>query len=111
MFCPECGSMMFPVNGVYVCRGKIKDKVSGNWRDCTCTRPIGEKATILKTDAQEKTIAVVGDNEATLPKQSVICPVCGYNEAYYTIRQNRAADEPETIFYRCCKCNNRWNVN
>lgn len=111
MFCPQCGSMMFPSNGMYVCKGKIKDKVTGEEKPCDYTAPIGEKATILKTEAHEKTIAVVG-NEATMPKQrNVICPKCGHNEAYYTIRQNRAADEPETIFYRCCKCNFRWNVN
>ncbi len=111
MFCPECGSMMFPSDGKYVCKGKIKDKVSGKWRDCTYTKEIGGEKKILKTEITDNTISVMEDDAATLPKQTVICPNCGYNEAYYTIRQNRAADEPETIFYRCCKCQHRWNQN
>ena len=101
--------MMFPSNGKYVCRGKVKDKISGEERPCGCTMDI-KGATILKTDAQEKNIAVVGD-EATLPKTTVLCPKCEHTEAYYVIRQTRAADEPETIFYRCCKCNYNWRVN
>jgi len=38
------------------------------------------------------------------------CPECGNEEATYRIIQNRASDEPETIFYKCTnkKCQNNW---
>ena len=101
--------MMFPSNGKYVCRGTVKDKVTGDERPCDYTAPIGG-ATIVKTNSQEKEIGILSD-DATFTKTNILCPKCGHTEAYYSIRQTRAADEPETIFYRCCKCNYNWRVN
>ncbi|MDD2936443.1 MAG: transcription factor S, partial [Candidatus Methanomethylophilaceae archaeon] len=34
--------------------------------------------------------------------------LCAHTEAYFVLRQPRAADEPETRIYRCCKCNHFW---
>ncbi|WP_394325620.1 RPA12/RPB9/RPC11 RNA polymerase family protein [Candidatus Methanomethylophilus sp. 1R26] len=42
------------------------------------------------------------------PETRITCPECGHTEAYYVIRQTRAADESPTRFYRCCKCNHTW---
>jgi DNA-directed RNA polymerase subunit M len=39
-----------------------------------------------------------------LPKTVVECTKCGHNEAFWVLRQTRAADEPETKIYRCVKC-------
>jgi len=36
------------------------------------------------------------------------CPKCQHREAYWIIRQTRAADEPETRIYECTKCHTRW---
>uniref|UniRef100_A0A7S3GG99 DNA-directed RNA polymerase III subunit RPC10 n=1 Tax=Palpitomonas bilix TaxID=652834 RepID=A0A7S3GG99_9EUKA len=36
------------------------------------------------------------------------CPNCGHAEAYFMQIQTRSADEPSTIFYRCCKCHHEW---
>lgn len=44
----------------------------------------------------------------TLPTTRVVCPACGNKEAYWWIRQLRAADEPEVRFYRCTKCGKTW---
>ena len=52
---------MFPSNGMYVCRGTVKDKVTGEERPCECTRPIGG-ATIVKTSSQEKEIGILSEN-------------------------------------------------
>jgi len=38
----------------------------------------------------------------------VECPTCGNNEAFWVLRQTRAADEPETKIYRCVKCSHSW---
>jgi DNA-directed RNA polymerase subunit M len=46
-----------------------------------------------------------------MSKMHIICPKCSHTEAFYDIRQTRAADEPETQFYRCCKCNHQWRIN
>lgn len=44
----------------------------------------------------------------TLPKTHVECPKCGHYEAFWVMRQTRAADEPTTRIYRCVKCSHTW---
>ena len=99
--------MMFPSDGKYVCKRKFKE--NGEEKICGYTQEIAG-ATIVKTNSQEKEIGILSE-DATLPKTNILCPKCGHTEAYYVIRQTRAADEPETVFYRCCKCNHNWRVN
>jgi DNA-directed RNA polymerase III subunit RPC11 len=38
------------------------------------------------------------------------CPKCGHGRAYFMQIQIRSADEPSSIFYKCCneKCQNQW---
>lgn len=93
MFCPECGSMMFPVNGIYTCK--------------SCNKQIEKtgEAKIVTTKSADKEMAVISEDVTTLPKTNHLCPKCGFNEAHYSLRQMRAADEPESRFFRCCKCN------
>ncbi len=47
------------------------------------------------------------DSEAR-PTTRVICPSCENNKAYYEMKQIRAADESETRFFECVKCNYKW---
>jgi len=90
--------MMFPKDGKYVCSNP----------ECGKEKEIGgsEKFT---TAAKTKETTVINGETATLPKAREKCPECGNTEAYYYMRQNRSADEPETIFYRCTKCNHQWH--
>ncbi len=44
----------------------------------------------------------------TLPRTKVDCPKCGHHEAFWVMRQTRAADEPTTRIYRCAKCGHTW---
>ena len=37
------------------------------------------------------------------------CPNCNHKEAYFMQMQIRSADEPMSIFYKCCKCSFQWN--
>ena len=85
---------MFPKDGKYVCS-------CGNTVDI-------QGAEVIMTDSKDKETTVITDNVATLPKTRITCPECGHTEAYFVIRQTRAADEPETRIYRCCKCNHSW---
>ena len=90
--------MMFPKDGKYVCP------------TCNEEREIkkeDKESFTMHSTAKDET-AVVTDDVATLPKTRILCPECGYPEAYFTIRQTRSADEPETMIYRCCKCNHSW---
>ena len=95
MFCSKCGSMMFPKDGKYVCQcGEVKEL--GN-------------AECFTTDSHNKETAVIEETIAVLPKTRIICPKCGNTEAYYSLVQTRAADEPETRKFRCTRCNYSWN--
>ncbi|MFA6805385.1 MAG: transcription factor S [Candidatus Methanomethylophilaceae archaeon] len=97
MFCSKCGSMMFPKDGFYVCNS------------CDNKEPIDKgKGQVFKTESKNRETTVIKENVATLPKTRITCPECGHTEAYFVIRQTRAADEPETRIYRCCKCNHSW---
>ncbi|MDY0293169.1 MAG: transcription factor S [Candidatus Methanomethylophilaceae archaeon] len=96
MFCPSCGSIMFPKDGRYVCNA------------CGATKEIAGQSQHFVTDSKTKETTVITENVATLPKTRILCPECGNIEAYFVIRQTRAADEPETRIYRCCKCNHSW---
>ena len=88
--------MMFPKDGKYVC-------------SCGATVDIEEKnAEVIMTNSKDKETTVISENVATLPKTRITCPECGHTEAFFVIRQTRAADEPETRIYRCCKCNHSW---
>lgn len=54
-----------------------------------------------------KTIEVVETIE-THPKIKIKCEKCGHGIAYYWTQQTRGADEPETRFFKCAKCNYTW---
>lgn len=96
MFCEKCGGLMFPKAGIYTC------SKCGNSKKIKAE----DKQTIV-AKKEDKEIAFF-DGVGTLPKDRVLCEQCGNNEAYYVIRQMRAADEPETMIYQCTKCGYKW---
>ncbi len=100
MFCPKCKSLMFPIEGSFVCR------------KCEYSEDIaGKKNSSVLEAAEEKEMLIIEKTEETLPKTRIACPKCEHNEAFYHIRQMRAADEPETRIYRCAKCSHTWREN
>jgi len=100
MFCAKCGSLMFPNDGQLVC-GSCGATRSFSTRDNTTT-----KITRVRNDKMET--LVLDDITETLPKTRVECPKCGHYEAFWVMRQTRAADEPTTRIYRCVKCSHTW---
>ncbi len=101
MFCPKCGSILRP-----------KDKGTKKILYCSCgfTRSLDKEET--NTEITEKTekvkkIEVVEQIEVN-PKIKATCEKCGNNVAYYWTQQTRGADEPETRFFKCTKCNFTW---
>ncbi len=97
MFCPKCKSLMFPREGKLVC-GR-----------CAGSAEMDKKDTkVIMESAHERETLVLEEDLATLPKTKITCPKCGHNEAYWVLRQTRAADEPETRIYRCVKCSHSW---
>ncbi|WP_367344496.1 transcription factor S [Methanomethylovorans sp.] len=98
-FCLKCKSMMFPVQGSFVCKkcGYVKG-----------TEVISD-ALVSKSQRKEREVTVLeGNFDQGLPTTSARCPECGHNVAYWWLRQLRSADESETRFFKCTKCNATW---
>lgn len=87
---------MFPKEGVLVCGS------------CGGKQNIKEKDRKTIVEHKEKKEIAFFDDVATLPKDRVLCEKCGNNEAYFVVRQMRAADEPETMIYKCTECGYKW---
>jgi len=99
MFCPECGSILRP-----------KDKAGKKILYCSCgysKEPEGESAELKEINSAVKKVEVVESIE-TRPKIKITCEKCGHKIAYYWTQQTRGADEPETRFFKCAKCNYTW---
>lgn len=100
MFCPECGSILRP-----------KDKGGKRVLFCSCgfsKAPEEETSAELKEAVNEgKKVEVIEEVE-NLPKVKITCEKCAHKIAYYWTRQTRGADEPETRFFKCVKCNYTW---
>ncbi len=97
-FCPKCKSMMFPKGDQLECRkcGHIKSKD-------------GSEELLSRTEREEREVTVLeGDMDQGLPTTTARCPECGNNVAYWWLRQLRSADESETRFFKCTKCNATW---
>lgn len=78
-------------------------------RKCGYEKEVGEKSVVLVTKTNREDVPVIeGENIKTLPTTTAICPECGNREAYWWLRQLRAADESEVRFFRCTKCGKTW---
>ena len=85
-FCEKCGGMIVIRNDKPVCAG--------------CGH-------------RQKKMPKIKAGEKIVQKDSVVeikCPSCKNKEAYFWTMQTRAADESETKFYKCTKCNHTWRV-
>jgi DNA-directed RNA polymerase subunit M len=101
MFCPKCGSLMFPDKGKLRC-GSCGTERSFSTKD----QPVTKVARVGKDKPMDT--LVLDEITDTLPRTRVECPKCGHYEAFWVMRQTRAADEPTTRIYRCVKCSNTW---
>ena len=50
------------------------------------------------------------DFEGKPTADDVTCDDCGHGEAWYTIKQTGAADEPPTRFFKCKDCGAVWRA-
>lgn len=102
LFCPRCKAILYPKKTT---TGKTK-------MACNCGYSTKEKEKLIlkekiTVDKKDK-ITIVDKEIKTDPKIKITCPKCGHEEAYYWLLQTRAADEPETTFYKCVKCSHQW---
>lgn len=107
-FCPKCRGLMVPkeLGGktVLVC---IR---CGNIFEASEKSPSLYKTTVtVEHNSKEKTVVLSSKEVKGLPvTKDVVCPKCGWREAYYWVVQTRAADEPSTRFFKCVKCSHVW---
>ncbi len=95
-FCPKCGAILVQKRknfGCPRCTYSTTDKV-----DMKTSEKMGEK----------KEIAVIKKDESTLPVITEECKKCKNSKAYFWTIQTRAADEAETKFFKCTKCDHTW---
>jgi len=101
-FCDECGSMMHKEDGEMVCSS------------CGATAEQDQAAAeqFVSTEAQADSEVIESDPDANFEGKptatDVKCDECGHREAWYTIKQTGAADEPPTRFFKCKECGHRW---
>jgi len=92
---------MYPGDGKLQC-GNCGFSRSFNAKDSPVT-----KVTKAGKEKPKETL-VLDEITDTLPRTRVECPKCGHYEAFWVMRQTRAADEPTTRIYRCVKCSHTW---
>ena len=101
-FCPSCGNLLLIE--------QTEDRVQLKCRACDFAMHfVGssvQKAPITPLDVK----AIINTEDATSfqNKTEARCEKCGHNEAYFNEVQIRSADEPATLFFKCCKCGNTW---
>ena len=102
-FCPVCGNLLLITDG------------SSGMRFCCPTCPYIHninKRYIDRVKTTKKQIDdVLGGAEAweNVDKTTADCPFCKHGQAYFKQIQIRSADEPSTVFYKCCQCMGQWN--
>ena len=111
MFCPECGTMAFPVDGHIDCTnykcgysGPVgKMKVQGKEIDLCDVQSSSKAETreyeVIKDSDQMRGVLTTGD---------YMCPKCNGVEVYSYLEQTRSSDEPETRMLTCKSCGKGW---
>jgi DNA-directed RNA polymerase subunit M len=98
LFC-DCGGLLTSGSDGWTCKacGKAASKPSTDFTITNCQ--------------EERNRSVITDQFFRGPKTSETCPECEYDEAYYRLQQIRSADESETRFFTCARCEHKWRSN
>ena len=96
-FCDDCGSMMVAESGTWICGS------------CGAEKGRDDSKSYIVTQGQETSEIIESRAEdAGLPTTEVVCPDCENNRAYWYLQQIRSADESETRFLICTRCEHKW---
>ncbi|KAJ3044173.1 DNA-directed RNA polymerase III subunit RPC10 [Rhizophlyctis rosea] len=101
-FCPSCANLLL------VRQGDLSNEFFCQTCPYVCKI---QKEITTRTDYKRKQVDdILGGAAAweNVDKTNATCPRCDHPEAYYMMIQIRSADEPSTIFYKCCQCHNQW---
>ena len=74
---------------------------------CPITKPRSNKTYTKRKQVDD----ILGGSAAweNVDRTTATCPKCDHKEAYFMQMQIRSADEPMSIFYKCCNCGHQWN--
>jgi len=75
------------------------------------TKITGVKSVTENQDELSQGTRLRSKDAEARPSTKTNCPECGHNKAYYEMKQIRAADESETRFFECIKCEYKWREN
>lgn len=97
----ECGGLIVPE--------KKKEETSFRCRSCgeryAETAGGGDLKITERNEEEKKRIDIDAGEADNLPTTDDFeCEECGNGEAYWWLLQTRAADEPETRFFKCTEC-------
>jgi len=100
-FCPNCEVRLKNDNGLLSCPKckYVKEKPDKSIKE----KPEEINSEFLVMD--ESDLNQAKELESTVP---IDCEKCHNKEGVSWTFQTRSADEPETRFYRCTKCNYTW---
>ncbi|CAI8029093.1 DNA-directed RNA polymerase III subunit RPC10 [Geodia barretti] len=104
LFCPQCGTLLVVEEGPSTLRFSCNT--------CPYVQNITEKVSSVQFPRLKEVDDVLGGQAAweNVDTTEETCPKCEQSRAYFVQMQTRSADEPMTIFYKCCNpdCNHRW---
>ncbi|KAI8896920.1 hypothetical protein BC833DRAFT_595651 [Globomyces pollinis-pini] len=103
-FCPICSNVLLLDNG-----GENKLFCQSCPYICRIDKPLTNKTKFTAKQVDD----VLGGAQAwdNVDSTEVSCPQCEHNRAYFMQIQIRSADEPSTLFYKCCECAHDWREN
>lgn len=96
-FCPQCKGLVYPSGGRTACR-------KCGWSSDVA--PVSQKVSVGQ--ATDKARVVLEDSTDVRAVQSIHCPKCGHDKAYFHLMQTRKSDEPPTQINECVKCKHGW---
>lgn len=102
-FCTKCGAILIP-----------KKEDEGRSITCSCGTVQNKRQNILIKEkvitTKEDRVEIVDKPTGTNPVIKETCPSCKHHSSYYWTLQTRSADEAETRFFECVKCQHRWRA-
>ncbi|CAI5470677.1 unnamed protein product [Closterium sp. Yama58-4] len=105
-FCPTCANMLL------VEQAHMGREARFFCQTCPYVYGITRKISRRQLVVQKEVDDVLGGEDAwkNVDKTEASCPKCGHSQAFFMQIQTRSADEPMTLFYKCCnmRCGYRW---
>ncbi|MHB8633171.1 MAG: transcription factor S [Thermoplasmatota archaeon] len=98
-FCPTCRNLVYPKDGQMTCR-------KCGWVGAAAAPRMVSASTPDMAPSRRR--VVLEEQAEARPEQTVTCPKCGHDKAFFHLMQTRRSDEPPTQINECVKCHHSW---